>query len=117
MMAGTLAAALVYSQLVQAQTSRLEFEVASIKRNISSGGSIFAGCHERGGDRVPPGRCILRRASLMWVIAEAYGFRAMQADQWLKGAPGWAKSERYDIEAKAEDDNASPDDLKLMLRN
>ena len=53
----------------------------------------------------------------MRIMAEAYGFRPMQADQWLKGEPGWAKRERYDVEAKAEDDAASSEDLKLMLRN
>jgi len=53
----------------------------------------------------------------MWIIAAAYGLRPMVAHQWLKGQPGWAKGERYGIEAKAENDKASPDDLKMMLRN
>jgi uncharacterized protein (TIGR03435 family) len=107
---------LLFIRMVYAQTSRLEFEAASVKRNISTG-SIFGGCHGPGDKYTPVGRCIFRRASLMRIIAQAYGFRPMLADQWLKGEPGWAKSERYDIEAKSQDEAATAEDLRLMLRN
>jgi uncharacterized protein (TIGR03435 family) len=53
----------------------------------------------------------------MRIIAEAYGFRPFLASLWLTGEPAWTARERYDIEAKAEKAAASPDELRLMLRN
>ncbi len=95
----------------------LSFEVVSIKVNPSTEGSIFTGCHQPNDPRIPAGRCVFRRASLMWILAEAYALRPFLASQWLAGVPTWATRERYDIEAKAENAEASPADLRLMVRN
>ena len=95
-----------------------EFEVASIKRNMSPDGSVFGGCHSPGAAvAIPVGRCIFRGASVRTIIAHAYGFRPMSAGEFLQGEPGWVNTERYDIEAKASDDAATLEQLTTMLRS
>jgi uncharacterized protein (TIGR03435 family) len=71
--------------------ARLQFEVASVKRNNSgSRGLRFDGSG---------GRYTVTNAPLKFLIQQAYKVQPFQ----IIGAPAWIDSERYDIEAKAED--------------
>jgi uncharacterized protein (TIGR03435 family) len=54
-------------------------------------------------------------ASLCSLIAEAYGFSIIPlSDQQLIGAPGWAKTELFDVHAKV--DSANVDKLKALKK-
>lgn len=71
--------------------ARPQFEVASVKRNNSGDqGASFDG---------RAGRYSARNTPLSFVIQQAYQVQPFQ----IIGAPAWIDSERYDIEARAED--------------
>jgi len=81
---------------------RVEFEVASIKPDKSGdGGWIFT---------YGNGRLTASNASLWDSIRFAYGVK----DYQIRG-PSWLKSEKYDINAKAES-NAQDDQIMRMLQ-
>jgi uncharacterized protein (TIGR03435 family) len=69
-----------------------KFEVATIKRNVSGASGI---------DDVfqPTGRYRALNMRLRDLVATAYRVRGFQ----VAGGPAWAASERFDVEAKAED--------------
>lgn len=93
----------------QTTAARPEFEVASIKRNNS--GNIGMMISPR-----PGGRFVARNVPIEALIAFAYRIQDFQ----LSGAPVWLKSERYDLEAKAEGDasfQANVARLQTLLEN
>jgi uncharacterized protein (TIGR03435 family) len=97
-------------ETVQAQApakpsaARLQFEVASVKRNNSgTRGSAF---DARGG------RYNATNIPLGFVIQQAYKVQPFQ----IIGAPEWIDSERYDIQAKAEDTQRN-DQISPMLQS
>jgi len=87
----------------QSPARRPEFEVASIKPNIDGGPRVFIG--ERS-----PGTFSAENVTLQNLIQEAYG---SPSEHWLPyrkapqpglpifGGPGWARSDRCDVTAKA----------------
>jgi uncharacterized protein (TIGR03435 family) len=81
------------------------FDVVSIKRSSpnTTGGSVGA----------PPGRFVMVNMDLRPLIGTAYGDDVDTSD--YIGLPGWAMTERYDVEAKAPE-GAKPADLEPMLR-
>ena len=88
-----------------------EFEVASIKPNKTGGSS--------GGLSRPPGGLFsATNTTLSRLIAFAYQVEDFQMD----GGPGWIRSDRFDIIAKAERDSpvgpifGPPDQRTLMVR-
>ncbi len=88
--------------------SLVSFEVASVKPSAPNirGYSI----------QTPAGgRVVVRNAPLLTVIATAYNVEYQPFR--LTGVPGWVKSERFDIEAKAHDPKASKEDLRRMLQS
>jgi uncharacterized protein (TIGR03435 family) len=88
----TLGAVRIFAQPAsQAPDSRPEFEVASMKPNKSAG--MMTGIHDGWG-----GRYTATNTPLEVLITLAYGLKNFQ----LVGAPPWLKSERYDVEARAE---------------
>ncbi len=90
-----------------AQSSRPEFEVASIKQE-PPGPNIGTGfVRPLGGGRLTAEKALLR--VLIW---NAYRVR----DYQVVGGPEWINSTRYNIEAKATD-NASSAELMLMLQS
>ncbi len=103
---------------LQAQT----FEVASVKRGRPDAG-YSGGCHgvdstyevSRAASAPPLGRCVINDARLSHLLGIAFGFRSLE---FLKGGPDWAKSgdTRFNIEAKAEDPNATERQLLQMLQ-
>ena len=112
LLAGAAAAASAQSQ------ATLAFEVASVKANRS-------GSAREPSMILPGGRFTATNNTLRGLILNAYGI--MSAPYLLEGGPGWIDTidtERYDIDAKAED-NAIPantpdrvqwEKTRLMLR-
>lgn len=90
---------------------RPKFDVASIKQNKPTGpGPQFTMTGmERGGRYVATG------AQLRTLIASAYQLKPDQA-QFISGMPDWAKSEVFDIEARAEG-NPTREQMSLMLQS
>jgi len=100
------APALIWSQAPStADPASLKFEVASLKP--SAGGNL-------GGIRPAPGgeRYVANNASLRLMLMVAY---RLKRDQII-GGPGWADTDTYDMNAKAERPS-SVDDLHTMLKN
>jgi uncharacterized protein (TIGR03435 family) len=96
------------AQLSAVERPELKFEVASIKPNRSNTGSFRQTIY-------PNGRLVATNRPLVGLIASAY---AVRSDQVLDG-PGWIRTERFDIEAKAEDVPGlrfSRNQIQLMLR-
>jgi uncharacterized protein (TIGR03435 family) len=87
---GVIAIALPAVIWAQSPAARSEFEVASIKRNVSGDLS----------NRFMPsvGRLSVINMTLKDLLTTAYQVRDFQ----ISGGPGWIDSERYDIEAKAD---------------
>jgi uncharacterized protein (TIGR03435 family) len=78
--------------LVQTPTGgQPRFEAASIHRNNSGSRAI--------GFASPPGRFVGTNLTLRMLITHAYRVQDFQ----VTGGPGWMNSERYDVQAKAED--------------
>jgi uncharacterized protein (TIGR03435 family) len=75
-----------------APTSPPKFEVATIKRSVS-GGSGISDVFQ------PDGRYRASNMRLRDLVATAYRVRGFQ----VIGGPAWVASERFDVEAKAED--------------
>lgn len=86
------------------------FDVVSIKPNKSGGGMVRS--------MTKPDGYAATNISLKMLIQFAYGIREDQ----ISGAPGWADSDRYDIDAKvaghdvADLEKMKPEDRGLMLR-
>ena len=83
------------------------FEVASIKPNASGDNRVMIGIQ-------PGGRFTATGVTLKMLISQAYDVREFQ----IVNAPGWAETEHYDINAKAEGagERITPDQLRPMLR-
>jgi len=83
---------------------RPQFAVASVKV------SKFEGRSEIGNSN---GRGHAKNASLKMIMATAYQVPVFQ----ISGGPAWADSERFDIEAKAEDPKTGYIQLRLMMQS
>jgi uncharacterized protein (TIGR03435 family) len=102
-----VAAALALTGLVFAQSpaARAEFEVASVKPNISGNNMIMIR---------PPvgGRFTATNARLKMLVGLAYKVQNFE----ILGGPAWINSDGYDISAKSTDTNAGIDQLRPMLQ-
>jgi uncharacterized protein (TIGR03435 family) len=87
---------------MSAQTPKVEFQVASIKRTEELDRSI----------RPLPGGRLRAVATLRFLIEKAFNVPAVE----IMGGPAWTESECYQIEAKAEG-NPSTDQLFTMLQS
>src|SRR5262249_29946734 len=76
--------------------SKPSFEVASVKPGTAGDNRIMI-------MRQPGSRFTMNNATLKMVMAVAYSVRDFQ----IIGAPDWATSDRWNIEAKAEDGTVS----------
>ena len=81
-----------------------QFEVASIRRNVSGDPEGSIGPQ-------PGGRFHARNVSLRFIIQVAHDLPAFR----LTGGPGWIDQEHYDIQAKAADAVPGPQ-LYAMMR-
>src|SRR5580658_1143504 len=113
--AGPLHAAGIIAYLAaapQAAAAPLTFEVASVKPSGSGNNGFSGGCHgidsvygpSREAAAPPLGRCVIHDARLSHLIYIAYGLQSMGQLKSEKG-PDWVAmgTERFDVEAKAED--------------
>jgi uncharacterized protein (TIGR03435 family) len=97
--------ALSWALLTLALCAQPAFEVASIKPNIS-------------GDRweslspVTGGRFDARNVTLVWLLKTAYHVEPFQ----IGGVPLWGNAERFDLLARASDDHATPEQIRVMLQ-
>jgi uncharacterized protein (TIGR03435 family) len=89
----------------QAPAVRAEFEVASIRRNLS-GDRPFWG-------PAVGGRFTATNATLKMLIALGWRIQSFS----ISGAPSWVGTEGYDVSAKEPDPNATDDDFLLMMQN
>ena len=89
-----------------AATATPKFEVASIKpckADIGGGGVRV------GNFKVSPGRLTVNCVNVLFMIREAFleyangRYHHLPIEVPIEGAPGWVQSDRYSIEAKAED--------------
>lgn len=83
--------------------TRPEFEVASIRLSKPDGTSMGAGV----------GSASEHNVTLKSLMTVAYRIQDFQ----ISGGPSWAASDRFDVEAKAADRNATPDEVRLMLQS
>ena len=86
------------------------FDVASIKPN---NGPPF----QDASWGYPPGRFLVRNMGMRWTIAMVYG----EADGFpldrVLGGPSWLDTDRYDVEGKVGDPNASETVIRAMARS
>lgn len=93
--------------LAQSSSSkRAQFEVASLKPNKSAG-SVTKLLYLEGG------RFSATNASLKNLIGYAYKAQYFA----ISGGPAWIDSDRFDIEAKAEDSDATHAQIEAMLQS
>jgi uncharacterized protein (TIGR03435 family) len=104
-MARVLAAAFFLCLEVASAQEPLKFEVASIKANKSTNNNGTW----RTGDN---GRFIGENIPLEFLVLTAFKLKESQ----LANLPGWADSEKYDIEAKVEG-KATQDETSVMLQS
>jgi uncharacterized protein (TIGR03435 family) len=83
----------------------LAFAASSIKPNDSVNSDSSTSF-------LPGGRFVAKFQTLSRLIINAYRLK----DYQLSGGPAWTSSERYDIEAAAEND-PNRDDMRVMLQN
>lgn len=88
-----------------AQQQSPNFEVASVKRNVSGRPAWNQNVQ-------PGGRLVMTATTLTKIIQFAYGIQEVQ----LVGGPEWVRGDRFDINAKAEFE--VPDaEIRLMVRS
>jgi uncharacterized protein (TIGR03435 family) len=90
----------------QSTTARPQFDVASIKQR-TDGATASACCVG------PGGRLNVKNQRISNLIGFAWTMKYYQ----IVGAPTWLESDRFDIEATAQGDNHSQDEVKQMLQS
>jgi uncharacterized protein (TIGR03435 family) len=103
-----LAALTLTTMLTYAQSADISvpFEVASIKRSIAPDARGSMGSQ-------PGGRFVMVNGTVQSLITFAYN---LPLDDLTVGAPGWTRSERYNVNAKAPNPAPTFDELRLMVR-
>ena len=100
-----IAAAIVISApLLSAQSSRPQFEVVSIKRQLPP--------IRRATFRLEGGRFFTEGLPAKYLLMRAFGVSKTD----VLGAPDWLDSDYYSVEAKV-DDTIPPDELPRMLQD
>src|SRR5213083_2794819 len=89
----------------QTSARKPAFEVASVKRNNSGSRALTFGAS--------PGRFTAQNVMLRMLIKDAYDVQDFQ----VSGGPDWINSDRYDIEAKAQDRASSQQIEGPMLQS
>lgn len=89
-----------------AATTRLEFEVATVKLVDPPRGPHPVGL------RIEHGTARLEGATLRQIIVQAYLVQRVR----VLGGPAWYDMDQYDVVAKAEAPNATPAEIRQMLQ-
>lgn len=97
---------LVWSWKVAGQQPTTAFEVVSVKPNAAVDGRGSMGPQ-------PGGRFAMVNGTVISLINLAYG---LTSDDAIVGLPGWVRSARYDVNAKADEPDVSFDRMRLMLQ-
>jgi uncharacterized protein (TIGR03435 family) len=92
-----IAAILALASVSHSSAQRAAFEVASIKRTDPANYRFVIGVQ-------PGGRLVVNGATLQALIAYAYAVRNFQ----IIGGPSWMTTDRWDIEARAEEGTVAP---------
>jgi uncharacterized protein (TIGR03435 family) len=100
-----IAAGSVVLGQTQLSAVRHEFEVASVKPNVSGSTNFLMR---------PPvdGRFMATNVTLKLLIALAYQVREPE----IFGGPAWIGSDRYDVAAKAADSNVNTEQSRVMIQ-
>lgn len=95
-----------------------QFEVASIKQDTSHSNTASDNFDLGDGDELAPtGGFYTATNRPIWMLIEfAYKLSPLQTESLTQQLPEWAKSNRYDLEARAEG-NPSKDDVRLMMQS
>src|SRR5262245_59113802 len=129
------AAILILLSVVTASTAQVgpRFEVVSIKPSRLGDQVIYARCRGTNGEMwlgsatifvpggyIAPGlgRCILQGVTVRMMVGAAFALhvnKPIELDRGVSGGPGWASSERFDIEAKSEDPTHTTNDQLLIM--
>jgi len=99
------AASDVDGQNAATTTERLEFDVASIRRtdpNDPRSGADFSA--------LPGGQLVARNNAVSNFIINAYGIPYYT----LIGGPDWMRTERYDLQAKADTERSRPEMMQML---
>jgi|SRR5579862_901770 len=113
----SIAIALMMGGLLFAQTEKLEFTVASVKQNKSDADANSNFPLGPGAVYVPNGGLFSASGyPLAIYIAFAYKLMGNDLQALVPQLPGWATTDRYDIQARAEG-NPSKDQMRLMMRS
>jgi hypothetical protein len=104
---------------ITAAGGKKEFDVASVKLNKSSEGMPDFNIPLGPGDVHAPtgGTFSARDLPLMAYVAFAYKITNTQYSSVNSQLSDWARSDRYDIEARSEDTNATKDQMRLMMQS
>jgi uncharacterized protein (TIGR03435 family) len=108
----------VVPQWVTAAGGKKAFDIASVKQNKSSDPRQHANMPMGPGDVYSPtgGVFSAKNIPLMQYVAFAYKVTNNQWDALDKQMPEWAHTDRYDIEARSDDHNATKDQMRLMVQ-
>jgi uncharacterized protein (TIGR03435 family) len=87
--------------------TRPSFEVASIKLSNTKNSAVSLGF------KPGSGRLAARNISAKVLIAFAYQLQDFQ----ISGGQGWVSSDHFDVDARADDDVAAPDQVFLMVQS
>ena len=116
---GTVAPGLAQSAvLAQQAAGKLEFSVASVRQNKSDGkpgSNIALGAGDVQG--LSGGVLSAKNFTLLSYMTFAYKLTDYQQYALRAKAPMWVTSERFDIEARTEDQNATKDELRRMMQS
>jgi uncharacterized protein (TIGR03435 family) len=99
MMASSIASLLVVAQVTS-------FEVASVKPVIPLAGPHVVSLI------INHGRLNIEAAELRQIVGQAYAIQRVR----VQGGPAWADSDQFDIVAKAENPDATRDEIRSMLQ-
>jgi len=112
-----IAITLLTAGIVDAQSQKTEFDVASVKQNKSDSPSNSNFPLGPGAVYAPNGGLFSATGfPLMTYIAFAYKLMGNDFQSLLAQLPSWATTDRYDIQARVEG-NPGKDDMRLMMRS
>lgn len=94
--------ALAYRAVAQSQT----FDVVSIKVNKSGDAAQSLRA-------LPSGQLVATNATVRFMILNAFALKEFE----VGSGPDWTTTERYDLNAKSDRSNLTPNEIRLMLRS
>jgi uncharacterized protein (TIGR03435 family) len=105
------------SPVAESATPKLEFEVASVRQNRSDD-KAYSNFPLNPGPQFSPsgGHLVATNMLLLQYIVFAYKLTSFQIQSIRSQLPDWARSDHFDIEARAEGE-PTKDQMRLMMRS